>query len=320
VGEGIAFQLPILDVLSGRRSILVAGAGGGFDIYSGLPVALALRREGFDVHLANLTFTSLGCVTQAEQPLPGLVGVTAASQCSHWYFPEGHLARWYQDRGDDVTIWCFAKTGVVPLRAMYAHLVRQLAVEAVVLVDGGIDSLLRGDEFALGTPTEDATSIAAVHGLSVPLKLLACTALGAEKADDISHAQVLENIAALTAEGAFLGATALTKGSPEGDAFIDAGARGIEHTPLRPSVIVSSMISALEGRFGDFHATARTHGSELWISPLMTLYWFFRLEAVAKRNLYLDRIAQTQDMRQVFDAIQEFRAERKRRGRDRFPI
>lgn len=42
------------------RRIVVAGAGGGSDVYAGLPLALALRAAGKDVRLANLTFVGLG--------------------------------------------------------------------------------------------------------------------------------------------------------------------------------------------------------------------------------------------------------------------
>ncbi len=38
-------------------------------------------------------------------------------------------------------------------------------IDCVILVDGGTDSLMRGDEKQLGTPTEDMTSIAAVSML-----------------------------------------------------------------------------------------------------------------------------------------------------------
>jgi hypothetical protein len=39
--------------LSAPSSVLVAGAGGGFDIVCCLPVALALRAQGHRVHLGN---------------------------------------------------------------------------------------------------------------------------------------------------------------------------------------------------------------------------------------------------------------------------
>lgn len=44
--------------------------------------------------------------------------------------------------------------------------------------DGGTDSLMRGDESGLGTPTEDMASIAAVNKLKVRTKILMCIGLG----------------------------------------------------------------------------------------------------------------------------------------------
>jgi len=46
--------------LERSRRVLVAGAGGGFDVYAGLPIYERLRRLGKQVFLANLTFTNLG--------------------------------------------------------------------------------------------------------------------------------------------------------------------------------------------------------------------------------------------------------------------
>ena len=37
---------PWLEALEGARTVLVAGAGGGFDLYSGLPLALWLEAQG----------------------------------------------------------------------------------------------------------------------------------------------------------------------------------------------------------------------------------------------------------------------------------
>lgn len=52
-------RIPLFDRLRDARSVLVTGAGGGFDIYAGLPLAFAPSAEGKNVHLANLSFTSL---------------------------------------------------------------------------------------------------------------------------------------------------------------------------------------------------------------------------------------------------------------------
>jgi hypothetical protein len=63
-------------------------------------------------------------------------------------------------RGDDVTIWRFGNSGAVELEKNYRR-----------LVDGGVDSLMRGDEERPGTPLEDTISLAAVEPLEILVTL-----------------------------------------------------------------------------------------------------------------------------------------------------
>src|SRR5262249_12560571 len=89
-------------------------------------------------------------------------------------------------------------------------------VDAVILVDGGVDSLMRGDEAWAGTLVGDAISLAAIAKLSDRTKLLACLGFGTEVEEMVAHHHTLENIAALVQENAFLGACALI---PQMEAF-----------------------------------------------------------------------------------------------------
>ena len=81
--------------------------------------------------------------------------------------------------------------------------------------------------------------------------------------------------------------------------------------PRHPSIVNTSILSAVEGRYGDFHANHRTAGSVLWINPLMTLYWCFALEPVSRRVLYLDRMKETRSARDVLEVIMQWLALRK---------
>jgi len=126
------------------------------------------------------------------------------------------------------SIWSFEKVGVRPLRHAYAWLIRELAIDLVILVDGGIDAILRGDETSLGTPSEDLASLAAVSGLGVPARV-ACLGLGAELRDGIAHEQVFARIAELSRAGGYLGAEALLPGTPRGDLYRDAVAHVFAH-------------------------------------------------------------------------------------------
>lgn len=78
--------------------VLVAGAGGGFDVVCGLPVALELEHRGHPVHLANYSFTALKEVRGGTWHGEHLLEVTADSTLEGDYFPEGHLAQWRRCR------------------------------------------------------------------------------------------------------------------------------------------------------------------------------------------------------------------------------
>jgi hypothetical protein len=56
-------ELRLPSALENSRRVLIAGAGGGFDVYAGLPIYERLRLLGKTVFLANLSFVSLGATS-----------------------------------------------------------------------------------------------------------------------------------------------------------------------------------------------------------------------------------------------------------------
>jgi hypothetical protein len=221
------------------------------------------------------------------------------------YFPERALAQFLSRRGEDVEVYAFEKLGVAPIREGYAYLVQSLGLDAIVLVDGGTDILLRGDEAGLGTPAEDMTSLAAVAAMKVPTKVVVCVGFGVDAFHGVCHANWLENVAALTTDGGFLGATALLDRMPEIRLYTDAVRAADSAMSRRPSIVNGSIVSAIEGHFGNYHRNRQTSG-RLFINPLMSLLWAFDLAAVAKRNLYLDRLTDTETNWDVHLAIANF--------------
>jgi hypothetical protein len=304
--------------LEESERVLVSGAGGGFDVYAGIPIYERLRCLGKTVYLANLSFVSLAS-TDAKHLRFGLHEVIATSNGGQAYFPERTLARVLSDQAS-VVVYAFERLGLEQLRKAYDHLAQSLELDAIVLVDGGTDILLRGDEENLGTPCEDMTSLAAVAGLEVPTRIVACLGFGIDAYHGVSHANWLENVAALTAAGGFLGATALIERMPEVRRYMNAVSDADRATPQRPSIVNGSVVSAIEGHFGNYHRTMRTNNSELFINPLMSLLWFFDLKTVAKQNLYLDRLKGTKTMREVALAIQGFRETVRCRPRTSIPL
>jgi len=299
-------ELRLPSAIENSECVLVAGAGGGFDVYAGLPIYERLRLLGKRVFLANLSFVSLG-TTNAQPLTQALYSVQPTTTGQELYFPERALAQFLSRGKQSATVYAFERLGVVPIREGYAHLVQSLGLDAIVLVDGGTDILLRGDESGLGTPSEDMASLAAVAGVNVPTRVVGCVGFGVDTYHGVCHAHWLENVAALAAEGAFLGAAALLERMPEVRFYVDAVNAADLATSERPSIVNGSIVSAIEGHFGDYHRNPRTQSSKLFINPLMSLLWAFDLAAVARRNLYLDRLAGTQTIREVHLAIEYFR-------------
>jgi hypothetical protein len=298
--------LPFFKEIEQAQSILLAGAGGGFDIFCGLPLYFGLRDQGKQVHLANVSFSPLFSAT-GRRLSPTLMEVTAETQGNRRYFPEMYLASWFAAQGEQVPIYCFERTGVQPLLTAYQTLIDLLHVDAIILIDGGTDSLMRGDEPGLGTPEEDIASIAAVHQLPLTHKLLLCLGFGIDTFHGVCHAYFLEAVAELTRQHAFLGTWSLTQEMPEVQRYRQAVEAVLHAMPAHPSIVSTSILAALEGLFGDVHSTGRTAGSTLFINALMTLYWCFRLDPVAQRVLYLDAILHTQTIRDLTFTIEQFR-------------
>src|SRR5262252_1003284 len=110
-----------------------------------------MRAAGKQVFLGNLTFTYLGG-TDARYIAPHLAAVDAMTSGGDAYFPERRLAEWLEEHGHPSTVYAFEKVGVQPLRRAYAQLVQDLELDAIVLVNGGTDILMRGDEAGARTP------------------------------------------------------------------------------------------------------------------------------------------------------------------------
>ena len=314
-------NLPILDQLADAKNILIAGAGGGFDVFIGLPLYFTLRAFGKTVHLANYSFMELqlaNLIGETEELIPNrLAAALGGIKIPVEYYPEGFLAEWFQqERGEKVPVWMFGHSGVAPLIEAYDRLVDHLQPDALILCDGGVDSIMRGDEAQPGTMLEDSITLAAVEHLKIPIKIQACLGFGTEVEEMLCHHHALENIAALAAEGAFLGSCALT---PQMEVFqlYESACRYAWEQPNRhKSHISTRIIPAVHGEFGDYHLYDYDKHIPVFVSPLMSLYWFFDADIVIRRNLLIDFIRETQTTTDAFRIcgrlMQSFRTRPKR--------
>lgn len=167
---------------------------------------------------------------------------------------------------------------------------------------------------------EDATSLVAVSELDVARKLLACVGFGIDHFHGVSHHSFLENTAELIRAGAFMGCCSLALDMPETRGFLEAVDYANMRQPAHRSIVCNSIASAIRGEFGDYHATDRTGGSELFVNPLMSLYWFYDVPIVARWMGFRDAIRCTNTTHEVRDAIHRHREQLGLRSRKPIPL
>lgn len=296
---------PLLARLEDSQEILILGAGGGFDVFAGLPLYHHLKTLKKSVHLGSLSFSDLSMTDEHQRQL-NCIEVDHESVGPADYFPEKYLAQWFFQQGGRVPIHCFSPAGSAHLLSIYQELVRKLAVDTVILVDGGTDCLMRGDEPSLGTPAEDMASIVAADQLKLPTKLLVSLGFGVDAFHGVCHAYVLEAMADLTQNGTYLGGLSLLPQMPEFQCLKSAVEFVHERMPKRKSIVMSSVIAAAEGRFGHVEGIVDDPEARLFINPLMSMYHGFELSGVAKRCLYRDYMVKTYSRWDVTRAIGNF--------------
>jgi hypothetical protein len=324
-GGHVQLNLPILDQVANSQNILIAGAGGGSDVLCGLPIYFALQQMGKIVHLANYSFTEFRLAQFVSEPIIGiedaLLGARGTIKEAINYYPEGYLAQWFHEvRGETTPVWMFARTSVKPLITAYCALVKQFSIDAVILIDGGVDSLMRGNENGAGSLLEDSISLAAVSALDVPVKILSCIGFGTEVEDGVCHGLALENMAALAKQKAFWGSCALTPQMPVFQQF-ESACRYIWEQPKHfKSHISTRVIPAVNGEFGDFHMYLdHNSATGIYVTPLMSLYWFFDAQAVAEQNLLVKPLMSTETIDEARKVSSDVRDSVKRRPRQLIP-
>jgi hypothetical protein len=294
------------------RTVLIAGFGGGFDFVHGAILLPELHRLNKKIIFGSYSFgdpqdlqgQDAEIVFQSDETNLGedqgvcVKRVTGRSTARHAeYAPEIHMCSFldseYPKNAPHWMYAYYARAFTVPLlRRFYEHVVHTHAVDCVLLIDGGSDSLMAGDEAGLGDPLEDTVSVAAVATLTNPrirLKALLCLGLGTDRFNNVSDAASLRAISELTAEDGFLGCMSLLKDSEPMRVYKACVAHISSRQEFR-SVLTGCIIAAAEGAFGadvprELADNHRVKPGETYIWPLMSVVWAFHAEAVYQRSM-----------------------------------
>ena len=310
--------------LPAQSNILVAGAGGGFDVVCALPVVFALRKLGHNVELANFSFTHLTKLTGALRPMENLYGVNHATTIKeNDYCPEIQLSKWWKGKfNEEKIVWCYSGVGVKPLAEIFNNLKDRLRLDAILILDGGVDGLFYGNEYNTGTPSMDAVSVIAGSLVQDCKRFYGFTAFGTEGSNqEVRHSDALLRISELIQRRAFLGVSAPSPASEIASDYVSC--LDYIHASMearKHSIMAGSIKSAMQGAFGMQAINAKTQTSPVWISALTLLYWFFDLDTVASSKPIYHNVLETQSVMEVADAFELVREKQGVMERSDIPI
>lgn len=291
---------------SKKSNILISGAGGGFDFLCGLPLAYELEIQGHSVIYSNYSFTELNSV-DCECVREGLYKVTSLSKLKNGtYFPEGLFAEWLSKNNRRKTpIYCYKNIGVLPLIDYFNIIYDLHKINVIIIIDGGVDGIFRGDEYDLGTPSMDSISMIAANKSNIKEKYYVMTAFGSEGVgQEISHAEVLERISELVKKDAYYGVTGLVKNSIVGKYFVNAVKYIFDKmNNHQHSNIVCSILKSIDGEFGFRAVNVKTEINPIWISAFTSMYWFFDLDKTVKMKLFYNQALKTSTIQEISELI-----------------
>jgi hypothetical protein len=288
------------------RNILLCGCGGGFDfVHSGLFIPL-LKELGKNIVIASNSFgdpASYVCsasqyvkYARGREDFPPVVQIDEqARQFSEYYAPEYHMKHFLDqtcpEEAPHIVYAYYARDfHVDAYRRLMGYFVRKHEIDCVLMVDGGSDSLMKGDEAGLGDPLEDCVSITALATLKIPRlrhRMLAVCGLGTDRHNDVSDASSLRAIAELTQAGAALGAAYACRPGKAHEFY----SRLLEYISSRQefqSVVAHCLQAAGAGSFGfttPDSLRGRAGKGELFLWPTMATIYLFDVIGVYQRSM-----------------------------------
>src|SRR3972149_7419209 len=244
------------------NKVLFLGIGGGFDVFGAIPLADRLKGDHFLASYGDKKDFIVRKATTED-------------------YPSYVLSEEYEN------VYVLGRNGVqLVKKGLQQILGLHPEIDTIIAIDGGVDSLMHGDEKNPGTILEDFIVMAAIDEISVKYKYLVCLGFGTEAEEGIEQTIVLKNISELSDH--LIGTCSLTKNTIEFQNYKKLCEKAWKYG--RVSHIQSQIIAAVEGCFGNIEidrVDSRLYGqplNKINISPIMSTYWFFDFKGVIEKN------------------------------------
>jgi hypothetical protein len=236
-----------------------------------------------------------------------LVGPKTKYALNSVYFPEKYLTQWYQEtQNKEFSIYTFPRSGPEVIKDILERIIQKHNIDLIIGVDGGTDSLMRGDEPELGTPEEDLSTLCAMSSCQID-QILVTTVFGVDSYHGVQHYYFLKGVAELSQNGGFFGVESLLPSSKEAKLYIDVLNYIHNKMPAYKSIVSTCLMESLQAKFGEIKLPVAPRSAQSFITPLSSMYWYFDAKKVTERCMYIKRIQGLKLYSQVVDEIDKFR-------------
>jgi hypothetical protein len=288
--------------LDNAQNILIVGLGGGFDVFTGLPFVFHWRDKNFILtnHSSSQAFVF--------QP------------STDKDYPEGLLS----NLSNVSAKYTIGRHGPKLVKSALDQILQDHQIDVILGVDGGVDSLSRGDEEDYGTVLEDFVTLAALSDIKIP-KVICCAGFGCETEENMNFYRILENMSELASTEAFYGSFSLTNKMIEFQQYVTECELSWGED-RRKSHIQTKIISAAIGKFGPnnhySNVDPRIENStgHSFISLLSNIFWMFDLDAVIKNNLTIEMLKKGNTFTDAKMLLRQFMITQKLRSHESLPL
>ena len=172
------------------------------------------------------------------------------------------------------------------LKELYEKIIIDNEIDAIITIDGGSDSLMKGNEYLLGSIVEDSVTISAISNIKlerIKQKILGCIGMGCDRFHGVSDASTFRAISELKRSDGFLGGI-IIETNHEGYKLYKKIINETNTKQEFHSIIANSVIASVEGSNIVPQAIQERVSPEMNFWPIMGIFWFFNLEKVKERS------------------------------------
>lgn len=292
-------------------AIIIAGCGGGYDIFGGLELYHRSKQEGKQVILVNYSFTSQKLLEASSDKFsPYLYKVSTDSykhatthEYEYQYFPEANLAKAINEPIYAIT----NDPSTQNLIECYNLILKESPnTSTIYLVDGGCDVLLTGKETGLGTPVEDMMHLKAIASLNILNKYIIAIGVNVDTAHGVIPEELDSRLETLEKSGVLLSKTLWNLDNKSVAYYREV----VNKCKPTNSIVQSLVIAALEGYRGFYtptHLKSRIDKSKISLSEQTCTLYMFDLIKIAKDVDYMNLInldMRTDKVDEIIEAYQ----------------